>query len=67
MRITQPHAAKTVAMYSAAVWELLRSASAHSPGVPSSNHQNQCLQLQRILGDLPMAPADYLVFPMHGR
>ena len=67
MRVTQPHAAKTVAMYSVLVWELLQSASVRSPGVPDPLRHNQRLQLRRILGNLPTAPADYLVFPLYGR
>ena len=57
---------KTVAMYNALAWELLHS-TAPLPNVPDSNWQDQCLQLQWILGDLPMAPANYLVFPLYGR
>jgi len=39
-----PHAAKTVAMYDALVWELLHN-KAPSPNIPDSNWQDQHLQL----------------------
>jgi len=62
----QPCAAKTVAMYDALVWELLHN-KAPLPNIPDSNWQDQHLQLRHILGDLPMVPANYLVFPLYGR
>jgi len=69
MRNKQPVAAKTVVTYSTMLWaalvEWVKDAASPDQGA-LTNRSARRAQLRHLAGGLPMAAADYWVFPAHG-
>jgi hypothetical protein len=64
MRAVQPGAARRVVMYSSLIWGAVYGGANELPGSGVEGSSGRHIRLRRLVGELPMAPADQWVFPI---